>query len=74
MAAIREVDLRDVTGNDHFGAKAQAGQEHFHLFRRGVLRLVQNDEAVVQCPSAHISQRGNLDVAALHIPLIGFRP
>src|SRR5947209_11421691 len=42
-----EVDLRDVPGDDHLRVEAQACQEHLHLLRRRVLRLVEDDEAVV---------------------------
>ena len=66
----REVDLRDVAGDDDVGAEADAREEHFHLLAGGVLRLVQDDEAVVQRAAAHVGERGDLDVAALEIFLI----
>ena len=59
--ARRQVDLRDVAGDDGLGVEAQARQEHFHLLDRGVLRLVQNNEGVVEGAPAHIGQRGDLD-------------
>ena len=70
----RQVDLGDVAGDDHFGAEAHAGQEHFHLFPAGVLGLVENDKAVIQRPATHIGQRGHLDVATLQIFLVRLRP
>ena len=39
-----KIDLSNITGNDDLGAKAQAGEEHFHLLAGGVLSLVENDE------------------------------
>ena len=63
----RQVDLRDIAGDDDLRAEAQARQEHLHLLARGVLRLVENDEAVVERPAAHVGQRRDLDVAALEI-------
>ena len=36
-------------GHHDLAVGAHAGQKHFHLFGRRVLRLVQNDESVVQC-------------------------
>ena len=42
-----------VTCNNSRGAKAQSRQEHFHLFARGVLSLVENDERVVERSTAH---------------------
>ena len=63
----RQVDLRDVAGDDDPGAEAEPGQEHLHLLRRGVLRLVEDDEAVVESPTPHVCERRDLDRAALHV-------
>ena len=63
----RQVDLRDVAGDDDLGAEAEPRQEHLHLLGRGVLRLVQDDEAVVQRAAAHERERRHLDRAALHV-------
>ena len=37
-----------IAGNNHFRVEAHARQEHFHLLAGGILRFVENDEAVVQ--------------------------
>src|SRR6185312_971158 len=37
--AARQVDLARIARDDHLGVLAQAGQEHLHLHRGGVLRL-----------------------------------
>ena len=58
-----QVDLGDVAGHDDLGAEAEPGQEHLHLLGRGVLRLVQDDERVVERPAAHVRQRRDLDRA-----------
>ena len=71
--AIRQVDLGDVAGDDDLGAKAQPCQEHFHLFAGGILCLIQNDKRLIQRPSAHIGQRGDLNAAAFMQPLEVFR-
>ena len=63
LLPLGQVDLGDVAGDDGLGADADAGQEHLHLFRRRVLRLVENDEGVVQRPAAHEGERGDLDGA-----------
>ncbi len=65
LLAAREVDLRHVAGDDGLGAEADAGQEHLHLLGRRVLRLVQDDERVVERAPAHVRERGDLDRAAL---------
>src|SRR5918996_1319299 len=41
---LREVDLRDVSGDDDLRAEAEPREKHLHLLRRRVLRLVQDDE------------------------------
>src|SRR5690349_7346301 len=45
--ARRQVGLRHVAGDDDLGAVAHAREEHLHLRGRGVLRLVEDDEALV---------------------------
>jgi hypothetical protein len=61
-----QVDLRDVTRHDDLAAEAEAGEEHLHLLGGRVLRLVEDDEGVVQAPSPHVGQRGDLDRAGRH--------
>ena len=39
--SARQVYLGDVAGDHRGGAEADAGKEHLHLLRRGVLGLVQ---------------------------------
>src|SRR5690242_11762679 len=46
--AGRQVDLGNVAGHHHPRAEAEPGEEHLHLLGRRVLRLVQDDERVVQ--------------------------
>ena len=58
---LLQVDLGHVARHYGLAAKADTGQEHFHLLDGGVLRLVQDDEGVVQRAAAHIRQRGDLD-------------
>src|SRR5690242_19248024 len=43
-----QVDLGNVAGHHHPRAEAEPGEEHLHLLGRRVLRLVQDDERVVQ--------------------------
>ncbi len=61
----RQVNLGDIAGDDGFCTDADAGEEHFHLLRRGVLRLVENDEGMMQSASAHVGQRGDFDMLFL---------
>ena len=58
-----QVDLAGVAGDDDPRAEAEAGEEHLHLLGRGVLRLVEDDEGVVERPAAQERQRGDLDGA-----------
>src|SRR5215510_2355282 len=59
----QQVDLRDVAGDHHPGAEAEPGQEHLHLLRRRVLRLIKDDERVIEAPAPHECQRRYLDRA-----------
>jgi hypothetical protein len=61
-----QVVLAGVAGDDRAGAGADAGQEHLHLLRGGVLRLVEDQEGLAEGPPAHVGQRGDLDDALLH--------
>src|SRR5262245_11174119 len=62
-----QVDLGHVPGDDDLRAEAEPCQEHLHLLGARVLRLVEDDERVVQRAAAHERQRGDLDDALLHV-------
>src|SRR5947209_5900078 len=64
-ASTGNIDLGHVAGDDGPGTEPDAGQEHLHLLGRGVLGLVEDDEAVVQRPATHIGQGRHLDRASL---------
>src|SRR6476620_479770 len=64
--AAWQIDLSDVTGDDHLRAKSQAGQEHLHLFSGGVLRLVENDERGIKRAAPHVCQWCNLNDPGAH--------
>src|SRR3990172_5540774 len=65
VPAAGEVDLGHVARYHGLRVEPQPGEEHLHLFRRGVLGLVEDDEGVVERPAAHERQGRDLDVAAL---------
>ena len=67
LLLARQVDLGDVAGDDHLRAEPEPGEEHLHLLGRGVLRLVEDHEGVVQRAPAHERQRCDLDHAALEM-------
>jgi hypothetical protein len=62
---LRQIHLRDVAGDDRARAESDAGQEHLHLLGGRVLRLVEDDERVVQRAAAHEGDRRDLDDSAL---------
>src|SRR5882672_7317759 len=62
-APAGHIDLGDVARDDGSGPEPDARKEHLHLLRRGVLRLVEDDEAVVDRPAPHEGQRRHLDRA-----------
>ena len=47
--AARQIGLRDVAGDHGLRIEAHAREEHLHLRRRGVLRLVEDDERSGEC-------------------------
>src|ERR1043165_3422787 len=53
MSMCRQIDLRLVAGNYCFGIHAEPSEEHEHLFRRRILRFVEDDERVVEGAPAH---------------------
>jgi hypothetical protein len=61
LLVLWQVDLGHVAGNDRGRAEADAGQEHLHLLDRRVLRLVEDDERIVERAAAHVRQRRDLD-------------
>ena len=67
--AGRQVDLARVAGDDHLRVLAEPGEEHLHLHRRGVLRLVENDDGVGERAAAHEGERRHLDQARLQSAL-----
>ena len=56
-----QIDLGDITGDDHARFFAQAREKHHHLLGRGVLRLIKHDKGVGERATAHVGQRGNFD-------------
>ena len=66
--SARQIDLRDVAGDDGLRVVAEAREEHLHLLGGGVLRLVEDDERVVERAPAHERERRDLDGAALEHP------
>jgi hypothetical protein len=48
LLAALQVDLRDVAGDHGLRAEADAREEHLHLLDGRVLRLIEDDEGVIQ--------------------------
>ena len=65
-APLLEVDLGRVAVDDGLRAEPDAREEHLHLLGRRVLRLVQDDERIIQGSAPHVGQGRDLDGAALH--------
>src|SRR5471030_1498662 len=62
---ITQIDLRDIAVHNHLGVAAEAREHHLHLFRRAVLRLVQNDETVIERAAAHEGDGSHFDCIPL---------
>ena len=65
----RQIDLRDVAGDHDLRTGAHPRQKHLHLGNGGVLRLVEDDEGLVQRATAHVGQRYDLDQVLLGVAL-----
>ena len=64
-AVVGQIDLRDVAGDHHLGVEAEPREEHLHLLGGRVLRLIEDDEGIVQRAAAHVGEGSNLDGALL---------
>ena len=74
VCAAGQVDLGGIAGNYRGGAEADTGEKHLHLFPRGVLGFIENDERVVQGPAAHESEGRHLDDIAFDVLVDGLEP
>ena len=54
------VDLRQVAQADHLGTGAGTGDDGFHLVRREVLALVDQDQALLEAAATDVVQRFEL--------------
>ena len=68
---LAQVRLSHVPVDDDLRALADAGEEHLDLGGRGVLRLVEDHEAVLEGAPAHDLEGDHLDVAGLERDLEG---
>ena len=66
--AAGQIDLRDVAGDHGLRVVAEPRQEHLHLLGGRVLRLVEDDERVVERAPAHERERRDFDRPALEHP------
>lgn len=55
-----QVGLRQIARYDHPAPLAQTGEKHLHLFARGVLRFVQDDEGARERSAAHVGEGARL--------------
>src|SRR4029077_2737242 len=66
LLAVWKIRLRHIAGHDCLGAETNAGKKHLHLLDGGVLRLIEDDERVIERAASHESQRRDLDHVALY--------
>src|SRR5206468_3612093 len=64
LARVGQVDLVGIAADHHPAAHAEAGQKHLHLKWGGVLRLIEDDEGIVECTAAHERNRSDLYLSA----------
>src|SRR5260370_8838186 len=58
---VGQINLRDVAGDDALGVESHAGDKHLHLLRSRVLRLIEDDERIVERTAAHEGNGRNLN-------------
>src|SRR5437762_2885145 len=56
-----QINLSHVSCNYAFRVWTDPGQQHEHLLRRRVLRLIENDKGMIQSAAPHVSKRSDLD-------------
>src|ERR1700730_15812676 len=66
VGPARQVYLRDIPRHNYFRVEPQPGQKHLHLLAGGVLRLVEDDECIVQRPAPHIPEWCDLNYPCAH--------
>ena len=66
FAAMGEIDLGGIAGDDAFGFGSEAGEEHEHLFGGGVLSFVEDDEGAVESTTAHVGEGGDFEDSLIH--------
>lgn len=64
---FRQVDLRQVAGDDGLGRRTDTGKEHLDLQVGGVLCLIEDDERIIERTAAHVGERCDLDHAVGHV-------
>src|SRR5690606_34713986 len=73
QAALRgaagDVHLPWVAAYHHAAVLAEAGEEHLHLFARGVLRFIEDHERIAERAAAHEGDRRDLDLSAGDAPV-----
>ena len=72
--SLFQILLRKVSCHNHLRAEADSCQEHLHLRRSGILRLIEDDISVVQCSSSHIRKRSHFNESLLGICKVLLRP
>src|ERR1700754_4449107 len=58
---VGQIDLSKVAGDDGLRVVAEAGDENLHMLVLRVLRLIHDDEGIVESTTTHEGQRSNLD-------------
>src|SRR3972149_8760497 len=62
----RQINLSYIAGDNGLGTVTETGEKHFHLFGSCILGLIKYDEGIIQRPSTHESEGGNLNYAFLN--------
>ena len=71
--AVRQIDLFEIARHHHARAKAEPREEHLHLRPRRILRLIEDDERILERAPTDVGERRHLDELAAHQLLIALR-
>ena len=63
----RKIDLGDIAHNDHLGIQTETGEKHFNLMSCRILRLIEENDRIIQYTSSHKSQRRYLNDVVIHV-------
>src|SRR5437773_12113464 len=63
----RQINLRDVTGDNCLRIRADTSEKHFYLQVGGILGFIKNDKSIIKSAAAHVCEGSNFDSSCAHV-------